>query len=275
MTDLITRELVRLDTTWGDDKLDVIRGLAAVVGDAGRAADTEQLVADAFAREETSSTGLPGGIAIPHCRTTGVDEPTLAFARLRPRVDFGAKDGPADLAFLIAAPAGGDATHLQLLTKLARSLVKPSFTNALREAEDADEVVALINQALDVPDPARPRQARPASGTPDGTPPGVRPAPTGGRRRRTVPPPPRRPEVAGRRHRLPDRHRAHLHGRRGPRGRRRAGRGRDRGRDPGLGRQHAPRLRDDLPGRRGDLRRRRRACATAAASPASPWSAPA
>ena len=70
MTDLITRELVRLDTTWGDDKLDVIRGLAAVVDDAGRAADTEQLIADAFAREETSSTGLPGGIAIPHCRTT-------------------------------------------------------------------------------------------------------------------------------------------------------------------------------------------------------------
>ncbi len=174
MTDLITRELVRLDTTWGDDKLDVIRGLAAVVGDAGRAADTEQLVADAFAREETSSTGLPGGIAIPHCRTTGVDEPTLAFARLRPRVDFGAKDGPADLAFLIAAPAGGDATHLQLLTKLARSLVKPSFTNSLREAEDADEVVALINQALEVPDPASAAaKPAPASGTPDGTPPGV------------------------------------------------------------------------------------------------------
>ncbi|WP_107768517.1 PTS fructose transporter subunit IIABC [Nocardioides terrigena] len=168
MTDLITRELVRLDTTWGDDKLDVIRGLAAVVSDAGRAADTEQLIADAFAREETSSTGLPGGIAIPHCRTTGVEEPTLAFARLRPRVDFGAKDGPADLAFLIAAPAGGDATHLQLLTKLARSLVKPSFTNALREAEDADEVVALIQAALDVPDPARstPAAASVAAATP-------------------------------------------------------------------------------------------------------------
>lgn len=174
MTDLITRELVRLDTTWGDDKLDVIRGLAAVVGDAGRAVDTEQLIADAFAREETSSTGLPGGIAIPHCRTAGVEVPTLAFARLRPRVDFGAKDGPADLAFLIAAPAGGDATHLQLLTKLARSLVKPSFTNSLREAEDADEVVALIQQALDVPDPASAAaRPAPASGTPDGTPPGV------------------------------------------------------------------------------------------------------
>ena len=109
MTDLINTQLVRLDAGWGADKADVIRGLAAVVNDAERADDVEQLIADAFAREETSSTGLPGGIAIPHCRTTGVSVPTLAFARLDPPVDFGAKDGPADLAFLIAAPAGGDA----------------------------------------------------------------------------------------------------------------------------------------------------------------------
>ena len=86
-----------------------------------------------MAREATSATGLPGGIAIPHCRTPAVDEPTLAFARLAPGVEFGAKDGPADLVFLIAAPAGGDATHLKLLTQLARALVKADFTNGLRE----------------------------------------------------------------------------------------------------------------------------------------------
>ncbi len=279
MTDLITRELVRLDTTWGDDKLDVIRGLAAVVGDAGRAADTEQLIADAFAREETSSTGLPGGIAIPHCRTTGVEEPTLAFARLRPRVDFGAKDGPADLAFLIAAPAGGDATHLQLLTKLARSLVKPSFTNSLREAEDADEVVALIQAALDVPDPASAAaKPAPASGTPDGTPPGV---PAGARPARPLPPgrSPPPPAPAPRRWspspRAPPASRTPTWPPRPSRPPPRGPGSRIAGRDPGLGRQHAPVARDDLPGRRGDLRRRRRACATAAASPASRWSAPA
>jgi PTS system fructose-specific IIC component len=157
MTDLITTQLVRLDASWGADKADVIRGLAAVVNDAERADDLEQLIADAFAREETSSTGLPGGIAIPHCRTTGVSEPTLAFARLDPPVDFGSKDGPADLAFLIAAPAGGDATHLQLLTKLARSLVKPAFTDSLRSAETVEEVVELIDMALD--EPAKPTPA--------------------------------------------------------------------------------------------------------------------
>ncbi len=116
MPALITTDLVRLDADLGPDKHDTIRALARIVGDADRAADVQQLVADALAREETSATGLPGGIAIPHCRTAGVTEPTLAFVRLAPPVDFGAKDGAADLAFLICAPQGGDNTHLQLLT---------------------------------------------------------------------------------------------------------------------------------------------------------------
>ena len=148
MSDLITADLVVLDVDLGSEKHDVIRALAEVVGGAGRAPDVPQLVEDALAREGTSPTGLPGGIAIPHCRTAGVDEPTVAFARLSPPVDFGAKDGPADLAFLIAAPAGGDSTHLQLLTQLARALVKPAFTTALRAAASPAEVVAIISEVL-------------------------------------------------------------------------------------------------------------------------------
>ena len=148
MTALITTDLVRLGADWGADKHDVIRALAAVVDDAGRATSKDQLIEDAFARESTSATGLPGGIAIPHCRTEGVEVPTLAFARLDPPVDFGAKDGPADLAFLIAAPAGGDADHLTILTKLARALVKPAFTDALRSAESVEEVVEVVSHEL-------------------------------------------------------------------------------------------------------------------------------
>ena len=148
MTDLITTDLVRLDADLGAEKHDVIRALAWVVADAGRSTDPDQLAADAITREGTAPTGLPGGIAIPHCRTTGVEVPTLAFARLSPTVEFGAKDGAADLAFLIAAPAGGDATHLQLLTKLARALVKKDFTDSLRAAGTPEEVVALVQNAV-------------------------------------------------------------------------------------------------------------------------------
>ena len=151
MSDLISASLVRLDADLGSDKHDVIRALARVVDEAGRATSTDQLVEDVFARESKSGTGLPGGIAIPHCRTSGVEEATLAFARLAPKVDFGAKDGPADLVFLIAAPEGGANTHLQLLTKLARSLVKASFTDALRAAQTPEEVATLVNEVVAPP----------------------------------------------------------------------------------------------------------------------------
>ncbi|MGY0390841.1 PTS fructose transporter subunit IIABC [Nocardioides sp. WG-D5] len=156
MSALIAPELVALDADLGTDKHGVIRALAQRVADSGRAGDLDALVADALAREEVSATGLPGGLAIPHCRTSGVDEPVVAFARLSPPVDFGAKDGPADLAFLIGAPAGGDATHLTILTKLARALARPEFGRLLRETDSAEEAARTILDAVsDAPAPAQ------------------------------------------------------------------------------------------------------------------------
>ncbi|WP_243057341.1 fructose-specific PTS transporter subunit EIIC [Nocardioides sp. SR21] len=166
MTDLINAGLVRLDAELGSDKHEVIRALARIVGDAGRATDVDQLIEDAFAREATSATGLPGGIAIPHCRTEGVSEPVLAFARLEPTVDFGAKDGPADIVFLICAPAGGGNTHLQLLTKLARALVKPAFTDSLRDAETPEEVAELVTDVVGAAPAAAPAPSAPVPAAP-------------------------------------------------------------------------------------------------------------
>lgn len=148
MTQLITTELVVLDQNLGTSPEDVIRHLASKVAATGRASEVEGLFADAFAREQKTATGIPGGIAIPHCRSAAVIEPTLAMARLNPKVDFGAKDGPADLVFFIAAPDGADQEHLQLLSKLARSLIKKDFTAALRNASSREEIVALVDGAL-------------------------------------------------------------------------------------------------------------------------------
>ena len=150
MSDLITADLVLLDENLGDTRFDVIAKLAEAVVKAGRAADFEQLYAAAEARESKTDTGIPGGIAIPHCRSAAVTEPTLAMARPNPAVSFGAKDGPADLIFFIAAPDGADQAHLKLLSALARSLMKKSFTASLREASSAEEVVELVNSALGV-----------------------------------------------------------------------------------------------------------------------------
>ncbi|OHP56286.1 fructose-specific PTS transporter subunit EIIC [Rothia sp. HMSC061D12] len=166
MSDLITADLVLLDENLGETRFDVIAKLAQAVVNAGRATDFEQLYAAAEARESKTDTGIPGGIAIPHCRSAAVTEPTLAMARPNPAVSFGAKDGPADLIFFIAAPDGADQAHLKLLSTLARSLMKKSFTASLRDASSAEEIVELVNGALGVGEKkaeAKPAEAAPAA----------------------------------------------------------------------------------------------------------------
>ena len=142
---LIIPELVALDADAGPGKEDVIEFLAATVAGAGRASSPDGLAADAKKRESTAPTGIPGGIAIPHCRSPHVLAPSLGFARLAQPVDFGAADGQAaDLIFMIAAPDGADDFHLQLLAKLARGLMQSDFTDALRQAADAEEITQIV-----------------------------------------------------------------------------------------------------------------------------------
>ncbi|MEH6782223.1 MAG: fructose PTS transporter subunit IIA, partial [Rhodoglobus sp.] len=159
MSQLITPDLVLLDADLGTDRAGVIRALTNLVAAQGRATDAESLFDDAWAREQKTDTGVPGGIAIPHCRSEAVTEATLVMARLDPAVDFGATDAPADLIFLIAAPAGADEQHLKVLSALARSLVNPEFVDSLRAAATREEIVALVEQATAPEEKAAPAAA--------------------------------------------------------------------------------------------------------------------
>ncbi|MBH0054743.1 PTS sugar transporter subunit IIA [Salinibacterium sp. SWN139] len=159
MSHLITTDLVLLDADLGTDREGVIRALTNLVADQGRATNAESLFDDAWAREQLTDTGVPGGIAIPHCRSEAVTEATLVMARLTPAVDFGAADAPADLIFLIAAPAGADQEHLTVLSALARSLVNPEFVDSLRAAKTREDIVALVEQATAPEEKAAPAAA--------------------------------------------------------------------------------------------------------------------
>jgi PTS system fructose-specific IIC component len=165
VTEIITAELVSIDEPLGGDKRAVIEALAQRVAAQGRATDAARLAGDAWAREEKDETGLPGGIAIPHAKSAAVTQASLAFARLNPGVDFGAEDGGADLVFLIAAPDTAAEEHLAVLSKLARSLMRDDFTAGLRAAKTADEVVAIVRDAIsDAPStPAAPAASAPTA----------------------------------------------------------------------------------------------------------------
>ncbi|NUO46726.1 MAG: PTS transporter subunit EIIA [Streptomyces sp.] len=143
MSDMITADLVDLDLS-ADTKEAAARALAERMVTLGRVTDLEGFLGDVAAREAQMPTGLDGGIGIPHCRSAHVTEPTLAFGRSAAGIDFGAADGPADLIFLIAAPAGADDAHLTILSSLARQLMNAEFTEALRAVDDAAAAAALI-----------------------------------------------------------------------------------------------------------------------------------
>ncbi|MGW6542382.1 PTS sugar transporter subunit IIA, partial [Streptomyces massasporeus] len=156
MSDMITADLVDLDLS-ADTKEAAARALAERMVALGRVTDLDGFLADVAAREAQMPTGLDGGIGIPHCRSEHVTEPTLAFGRSAEGIDFGAADGPADLIFLIAAPAGADDAHLTILSSLARQLMNSEFTDALRAVGDASAAAALIRgEEPDAPVPGGP-----------------------------------------------------------------------------------------------------------------------
>lgn len=159
MSELITAALVDLDLS-AETKYDATRSLAERMVAEGRVSDLDGFLADVAAREAQMPTGLDGGIGIPHCRSEHVTAPTLAFGRSDRGIDFGAADGPADLIFLIAAPAGADDDHLTILSALARRLMDPDFTSALRAERAPAAAAALI----------RGEEATPAGSTSDTSP---------------------------------------------------------------------------------------------------------
>ena len=98
-------------------------------------------------RERLGSTGVGGGIAIPHGKMPKTDRIFGVFARLERPIDFDALDGdPVDLIFLLIAPEGAGADHLKALSRIARALRDPGLTSRLRATRDASGLYLLLTQ---------------------------------------------------------------------------------------------------------------------------------
>lgn len=96
-------------------------------------------------RERLGSTGIGNGIAIPHGRFAGIKQLVGVFARLDKPVDFEAVDGvPVDLIFVLLAPEGAGADHLQGLARVARLLRTPTAVQALRTTRDPAALYSIL-----------------------------------------------------------------------------------------------------------------------------------
>ena len=130
------------------DKADALRQMVALVAGAPEVADPDRLVADVAAREARMSTGVGGGLALPHARSPAVTGTVAAVATLAAPVDWDALDGaPVDLVVLLAGPEADRAAHVRLLAQVSRVLSAPGVRARLSAAPDADAVRAALASA--------------------------------------------------------------------------------------------------------------------------------
>ena len=107
--------------------------------------DGDDLLGRLLAREAQQSTGIGGGLALPHAMVPGLARTHLAVSRLDSGIDFAASDSlPTDLFFLLLGPPEAAREHLRVLARVARVLDVESTLARLRQAPDAAEIHRLL-----------------------------------------------------------------------------------------------------------------------------------
>ena len=143
MTDIM---IMDLDAT---TKNEVINEMVHNFYEHGIIDDEDMYRKDILKREAEGSTGMGDGIAIPHAHDAAVKKPAVMFARSVDGVDYNSMDGqPAHLFFMIAAPEGGDNTHLQALAALSQVLMNPDVVKALKAADTPEKVQDIFAKAV-------------------------------------------------------------------------------------------------------------------------------
>jgi PTS system nitrogen regulatory IIA component len=124
----------------------VLRELVRLAEQSWQVYDPDAILEAVQAREETASTALANGVAIPHPRrplANALGESLIAFGRTASGIPFGAENGNlTDIFFLVCCR--DDRTHLRVLTRLSRLLLQPGFLDELRAT---DQPWQLIDQA--------------------------------------------------------------------------------------------------------------------------------
>lgn len=149
ITDLLDRRSISLTGT-PKSKSEALDQIIDLMMKSEKISDREAYRQQVYAREEESTTGIGEGIAIPHGKCDAVIKPGLAAMVVRDGVEFDSLDGkPVTLMFLIAAPNTEDNIHLDVLSKLSVLMMDENFADALRNASDVDEFLAVIDKADD------------------------------------------------------------------------------------------------------------------------------
>ena len=144
--DLLRPDSLLLQQQIGSKKR-ALEVLSTALGNGLETADSRALLDLLTARERLGSTGLGGGVAIPHCRVPDETHSSAAILTLAKGVDFDAVDGqPVDVFVALAVPSEAEDIHLQYLKELAEILDSPEHLKTLRTSRQPESLLAALSQ---------------------------------------------------------------------------------------------------------------------------------
>ena len=132
-----------------DDKKGVLEELVAP---AARIAGVnhEEVMRVLLERERLGSTGIGGGIGIPHGKLKSLKSLVLGFGLSRKGVDFESMDGkPTHIFFLLVTPENSTGLHLKLLARISKILKNDLLKEKLLAATGSDEILSIIKEEDD------------------------------------------------------------------------------------------------------------------------------
>lgn len=147
ITELLQKDGIALNVK-AETKDAAIDRLVDLQEKAGNISDREEFKKGILTREESGSTAIADGIAIPHSKNKSVVRAGLAAMTVPEGVDYDSLDGePSNLFFMIAAPEKGGDLHLEVLSRLSVMLMDEAFRKDLLAAKDADSFLHIIDMA--------------------------------------------------------------------------------------------------------------------------------
>ena len=130
----------------GKDKDSVITELVDLLAENNLLVDRDVVLEAVFVREQTRSTGIGSGIAIPHGKCNGVEELVMAVGIAPEPVNFDSIDQkPVSIVILLASPADRTGPHIQALARISRLMLDDEFKAKLENAASPEEVYQLIS----------------------------------------------------------------------------------------------------------------------------------
>jgi mannitol/fructose-specific phosphotransferase system IIA component (Ntr-type) len=147
LSELLAPERVRVPLT-SRTKDDLLRELVELAAGGRAAADVAAILQSVRDREQVLSTGIGGGVAIPHGKTPLVDELVVAAGLCARPVEFESLDGaPVELCFLLIGPESAAGAHVKALSRISRLLRRDTLREALRDVTSAEEFLRAVRES--------------------------------------------------------------------------------------------------------------------------------